>query len=56
MPPNKTQPTNASVKEYIAAIEEETQKKDALQLVALMQIITQAPPKMWGTSIIGFGH
>ena len=56
MPPNKTQPTNASVKEYITAIEEETQKKDALQLVALMQKITQATPKMWGTSIIGFGH
>lgn len=56
MPPNKTQPTNASVKDYISAIEEETQKQDALQLVALMQKITQAPPKMWGPSIIGFGH
>ena len=56
MPPNKTQPTNANVKDYIAAIEEETQKQDALQLAALMQKITQAPPKMWGTSIIGFGH
>ena len=46
MPPNKTQPNNASVKDYIAAIEEETQKQDALQLAALMQKITQAPPKM----------
>ena len=56
MPPKKTQPTNASVKDYIAAIEEETKKQDALQLAALMQKITQAPPKMWGTSIVGFGH
>ena len=56
MPPNKTQPTNASVKDYIAAIKDATQKQDAKQLVALMQKITQAPPKMWGASIIGFGH
>jgi len=29
---------------------------DCLKLLDIMQNITQAPPAMWGTSIVGFGE
>ncbi len=33
----------------------EQKREDSLQLVKIMQELTGCPPKMWGTSIIGFG-
>ena len=51
MPTNKTQPTNASVKDYFAAMEEETQKQDALQLAALMQKLPKLPQKCGGPAL-----
>lgn len=55
MAENKTQRTEASVAEFIASISDEEVRHDCEQLIALMQSITKAPPKMWGDSIIGFG-
>lgn len=52
---NKTRPTNVSVSSFIDAIEDETRRKDAKTLVALMRKATGEPPKMWGPAIIGFG-
>lgn len=52
---NKTRPTNVSVASFIGAIEDETRRKDAKALVALMRKATGEQPKMWGPSIIGFG-
>lgn len=50
----KTKQTKASVADYIAAIEDDTQRADAKTLVRLMKKITGKQPKMWGPSIIGF--
>jgi hypothetical protein len=54
MSDNKTQPTQASVKDFIAAGGPEKQS-DSEQLIAILQDITGEKPVMWGPSIIGFG-
>ena len=51
----KTQKSAASVKEYLDVIDDEQQKKDCLEISRMMQCITGKKPRMWGTSIIGFG-
>ena len=55
MAENKTQPTKASVDEFIAAIDHERRRSDALAALDLYQSVTGLPPVMWGPSIIGFG-
>jgi hypothetical protein len=55
MAETKTRPTTASVSAFIASIEDDQQRKDAKQLLALMKKATGKPAKMWGTSIVGFG-
>lgn len=51
----KTKPTKASVAAYIAAIPDETRRKDCKTLVRMMKKVTGKPAKMWGPSIVGFG-
>ena len=40
---------------FIDKVKNEVKRKDSHELVAMMQDITGAPPKMWGPSIVGFG-
>jgi len=51
----KTRPTDASVPEYLAAIEDPKRRADCEALVTLMREATGAEPVLWGPSIIGFG-
>ena len=51
----KTTPTKMSVTSFINAVENETRRKDAKTLLALMKKLTGDKPTMWGPSIIGFG-
>jgi hypothetical protein len=51
----KTQPTKASVTDFLNGIEDPVKKQDSLTLVQMMQEITGVKPVMWGSSIIGFG-
>lgn len=51
----KTRETDASVDDFIAGQPKEEVRGDCRTLVALMRALTGAPPKMWGSSIIGFG-
>ena len=55
MTENKTQPTEASVEDYIASRANEQQRADCQELIALLGTITQQPPRMWGPSMVGFG-
>jgi hypothetical protein len=55
MAENKTKMTEASVESYLSAIEDETRRKDCEALAKLMARATKEKPKMWGTSIVGFG-
>jgi hypothetical protein len=51
----KTKPTAVSVTDFIAAVENETRRKDAAVLMKLLRSITGWKPRMWGPTIIGFG-
>lgn len=55
MADNKTKPTSLSVASFIDAIPGPTRRTDAKALVKVMQIASGEKPKMWGSSIIGFG-
>jgi hypothetical protein len=53
----KTKKNDADVIEFINTFADTEQKKaDAFALVKLMQRFTGFEPKMWGTSMIGFGQ
>lgn len=51
----KTKPTQASVLDFITSVAEEQQRKDSKVLLQLFKKVTKEKPKMWGTSIVGFG-
>ena len=51
---NKTQPTDASIDDFLAGLSER-RRDEARQLIAMMQDISGEPPVLWGPSIIGFG-
>lgn len=55
MATNRTRENEAPVEEYIHAIVGEHKRSDCQSLLELMCEITGLPPKMWGTSIVGFG-
>jgi hypothetical protein len=55
MAENKTKPTKVSPAAFLKRVASEQQRKDSLELIAMMRQITGAPPKMWGPTIIGFG-
>lgn len=54
MAQNKTKATEASVDAFINSLPE-PRRGDAKALVKLMKSVSRQKPKMWGTSIIGFG-
>lgn len=51
----KTKLTKASAWDFIEKIPDKTKMRDSLVLLKLFQDVTGEKPKMWGTSIIGFG-
>ncbi len=55
MAENKTQPTNASVDDFIESVENARRRSDATTALALYKDVTGLPPVMWGDAIIGFG-
>ncbi len=52
---NKTKPTILSVDAFLAAIEDDGRRADALALRSLLERISGAPAVLWGPSIVGFG-
>jgi hypothetical protein len=51
----KTQVNNASVEKFINSTKDEGKIKDCLVLLDMMKKIFKEEPKMWGSSIVGFG-
>lgn len=51
----KTKPTSLSVEDFINAIADEQKRKDSLVILKLMEKVMKEKPKMWGSSMIGFG-
>lgn len=51
----KTIVNNASVEDFISSVQNEQRQKDGFELLAMFKQATSEKPRMWGTSIIGFG-
>lgn len=51
----KTKKTELSVDAFIKKIPDAQKQKDAFTIIELMEKVTKAKGKMWGSAIIGFG-
>ena len=51
---NKTVKTEGSVKDFLDSVEDETKRKDSIEIDKMMQKATGKKPKMWGKSIVGY--
>jgi len=52
----KTKPTSSSVEDFINSIADEQKRKDSLTILKLMENAMKEKPRMWGSSMIGFGY
>ena len=52
----KTKPTSSSLASFIDSITDEQKRKDSLVILKLMEKAMKEKPKMWGSSMIGFGN
>lgn len=52
---NKTAETTASVADFLDTLADDAKRKDSLRLAEIIKVETGFEPRMWGTSIIGFG-
>jgi len=55
MAQNKTQPTDASVDDYLNAVTPDAKRAESFALKALLERASGYSPRMWGPSIVGFG-
>lgn len=51
----KTKENTASVEDFIKSLADEQKRKDSFAVLKMMQKVTKEKPKMWGSSMIGFG-
>lgn len=51
----KTKQNDLSVEDFINSVKDDSKRKDSLALLKLFKKISGEKPKMWGSSIIGFG-
>ena len=51
----KTRPTSSGVDGFIASIADEQKRNDSYAILKMMEKATKEKPKMWGSSMIGFG-
>lgn len=51
----KTKVNDASVTEFLNRVADEGKRNDCFEVLRMMKQITKAEPKMWGSSIVGFG-
>lgn len=51
----KTKPSDQSVEEFLNNIPDEKKRRDCFTLLNLMKQTTQIEPKMWGSTMVGFG-
>lgn len=51
----KTKVNNASVTKFLNSVDDEQTRKDCFEILKMMKQVTREEPKMWGSSIVGFG-
>lgn len=52
----KTKPTEQSVEAFLQGVDNEQKRQDCFTVLELMRRITGEEPKMWGSSMVGFGR
>jgi hypothetical protein len=52
----KTKVSEDSVEDFINSVEDATKRQDSFKLLEIYKRVTDEKPKMWGSSIIGFGQ
>ena len=51
----KTKVNDASVATFLNAVADERKRNDCFEIMKIMKQVTKEEPKMWGSSIVGFG-
>ena len=51
----KTKVNKANVEKFLNTIKDEKKREDSFTVLELMKQVTKAEPRMWGSSIVGFG-
>jgi hypothetical protein len=51
----KTKVNAASVEGFLNSVTDEQKREDCFEILRLMKQVTKEAPKMWGSSIVGFG-
>jgi len=51
----KTRPSDDDVTAFLEGIEDEGRRADCFDLLKLMRRVTGEEPRLWGSSIVGFG-
>jgi hypothetical protein len=51
----KTKVNDASVEGFLNSVTDEQKREDCFEILKLMRQVTKEAPKMWGSSIVGFG-
>jgi len=51
----KTKVNDASVTKFLDSVADEQKRNDCFEVLKLMKQVTKEEPKMWGSSIVGFG-
>lgn len=52
----KTKLNDGSVEAFLNSVQDEQKRKDSFELLEMFTKVTGQSPKMWGTSIVGFGQ
>jgi hypothetical protein len=51
----KTKVNKASVEGFLNKVKDEAVRNDCFEILKIMKQVTKEEPKMWGSSIVGFG-
>ncbi len=52
----KTKQTDQSVEQFLNSVQDVKRRQDCFTILEMMKKVTGFEPKMWGTSMIGFGN
>jgi Domain of unknown function (DU1801) len=55
MAENKTKALKSSVSGFLKKVADKNRREDCLKVLEIMKDVTGEEPKMWGSSIVGFG-
>lgn len=51
----KTKPTGEDVEQFLNGISDATKRQDSFTLLEIMRDVTKTEPKLWASSMVGFG-